>query len=45
MLVNVRTGRVASEMAAAQAQAPAPELEAGLGHALPLIPYVVMSSG
>lgn len=32
-------------MAAAQTQAPAPQLEAGLRHALPLVPYVVMSCG
>lgn len=45
MLINIRTGGVTSEMTAAQAQAPAPQLEAGLRRALPLIPYVVISSG
>ena len=41
-LAAVRTGGVASEVAAAQAEASAPEFEAGVGHALPLLPDVVV---
>lgn len=38
------TGGIASEMAAAKAQACAPEFEARVGHALPLSAHLVGSS-
>lgn len=39
------TGGVTSEVSAAEAQASAPQLEAGLRHALPLLAHVVISGG
>ena len=39
------TGRVTSEMTAAQPETPTPQLEAGLRHALPLGTNVLVSGG